>query len=172
MDNSIPSEVLAVLREFRTCEYTTISKRGMPVTWPVSARYLANQGYFLITTSIGFPQKIYHIRRNPHVSLLFSNPAASGLVNPPSVLVQGDATIGDTIMTSPDQAEGLREYWLEAIFKRQPSSAMVSGSPLMRLMMDWYYMRLLICIVPRAIYWWPASDFSQPAQKLEVLHVE
>lgn len=172
MKNNIPSELMLVLREFRTCEFTTISKRGTPVTWPVSARYLTDQGRFLLTTTIGYPQKAYNIRRNPRVSMLFSNPTGSGLVNPASVLVQGDAEVSDQIMTSVNEVEGLREYWLESIMKRQPAVEMIVGNPLMHGMMDWYYMRLRICVTPKILYWWPKSDFSQPSQKLEVQHVE
>jgi hypothetical protein len=170
--NSLPPEVQAVVREFRTCEFTTLSKSGTPVTWPVSARYQAGPERFILTTTIGFPNKIFNIRRNPRVSLLFSNPTGCGLTNPPSVLVQGDATAGDTVMTSINEVEGLREYWRESIFRRQPSSAMISSNPFSRWMMDWYYMRILITVVPRAWYWWPESDFSRPACKQEVAHVE
>jgi hypothetical protein len=169
--NSLPPEVQSVVREFRTCEFTTISKNGKPVTWPVSARYLPEQGRFLLTTSIGFPQKAYNIRRNPRVSLLFSNPTASGLTNPPAVLVQGDASAGDDVVTSVNAVDGLHEYWRESIFRRQPSSSQISANPLMRRMMDWYYMRIVIHVVPRAVYCWPAGDFSQPAQKIEAAYV-
>ena len=127
----LPPEVQSVLQEFRTCEFTTLSKGGKPVTWPVSARYLPDQGRFLLTTSIGLSQKIFHIRRNPRVSLLFSNPTASGLVHPASVLIQGDATAEDEIATSVNGRDGLREYWRDTIFRRQPASAMFSG-PLVR----------------------------------------
>ncbi len=144
----------------------------MPITWPVSARYLLDQGCFLLTASIGLAQKAINIRRNPRVSLLFSNPTASGLSNPPAVLVQGDAKAPDEIVTSVDAVPGLREYWLETIFRRQPASAMMSANPLMRKIMDWYYMRIIITISPRAIYWWANSDFTQPAQRIEAAYVE
>lgn len=172
MFNLLPPEAQATVREFRTCEFTTISKTGVPVTWPVSARYFAVPGHFLLTTSLGLPQKAYNIRRNPRVSLLFSNPTASGLANPPAVLVQGDATAADEVVTSVDAVEGLREYWLESIFRRQPATEMISANPLMRKMMDWYYMRIVITVTPRAIYWWPNGDFSQPARRIEAAHVE
>jgi hypothetical protein len=165
---SLPPEVQSVVREFRTCEFTTLSKSGTPVTWPVSARYLPEQEHFLLTTSIGLPQKAYNIRRSPRVSLLFSNPTACGLEHPAAVLVQGDATVGDKVVVSPGAEPGLREYWRETIFRRQPSSAMISSNALMRKLMDWYYMRLVIHVAPRAWYWWPEGDFSQPACKIEL----
>lgn len=167
----LPPEARAVVQEFRTCEFTTLTKDGTPSTWPVSARYLADQQRFLLTTSIGLPNKVFHIRRNPKVALLFSNPTGSGLSRPPAVLVQGDAVVGDQVVTSFTEVDGLRDYWLENIVGRQPASAMFS-SGLMRGMMDWYYMRLIIYIRPRAVYWWPNGDFSQPACKVEAAHVE
>jgi hypothetical protein len=170
--DSLPPEAQAVLREFRTCEFTTLTKDGTPSTWPVSARYLPDEKRFLLTTSIGYPQKAFNIRRNPRVSLLFSNPTASGLTNPPSVLIQGDATAEDKVVTSMNTVNGLRQYWRETIFQRQPATAVISSNPLMRHMMDWYYMRLIIYVVPRAVYWWPAGDFSQPARRTEANHVE
>ena len=172
MFNSLPPEVRDVIREFRTCEFTTLTKRGTPVTWPVSTRYLPEQGRFLLTTSIGFPQKAFHIRRNPRVSLLFSNPTASGLTKPPSVLIQGDATAADTIVTSVNAVDGLREYWRDNIYRRQPASSMISANPIMRKIMDWYYMRIIIYVTPRAMYWWPGGGTTQPALRIEADHVE
>ncbi len=58
---------LAIVRGYRTCEFTTVSRDGMPQTWPVSA-LLLNDARILVSTSIGFPQKAFNIRRNPKVS--------------------------------------------------------------------------------------------------------
>ena len=93
----IPPEIEEVFREFRTCEYTTISRKGTPVTWPVVLLREKGTGRFSITTSIGFPQKAFNVRRNPKVSLLFSDATGSGLENPPTILVQGDAEAPDEI---------------------------------------------------------------------------
>lgn len=172
MFHALPQDVQSTIRAFRACEFTTISKSGSPVTWPVSAYYAADQNVFLLTTSIGLPQKAYHIRRNPKVSLLFSDPFVSGLTRPPAVLVQGDAAAPDEIYTSPNASAGLRAYWLESIFSRQPASDIISHNPLMRRLMDWYYMRIVIMITPRSFTWWPNCDFSQPAQRIEATHVE
>lgn len=168
----LPNEVLSTLLEFRTCEFTTLSKGGAPVTWPVSARYLENQGIFILTTSLGFTQKAYNIRRNPRVSLLFSNPTASGLTSPAAVLVQGDAVASDAIYTSPNATPELSEYWSQSIFSRQFASSMISTNPLMLTMMDWYFMRIAIQITPRTISWWPGGNFEQPALQIEASDVE
>jgi Pyridoxamine 5'-phosphate oxidase len=91
----VPLEVEAVFHEFRTCELSTVAKNGTPLTWPTTALYEPEHDRFLITTSIGLPQKAFNIRRNPRVALLFSNPTGSGLSHPPAVLVQGDARVSE-----------------------------------------------------------------------------
>ncbi len=166
---SLPEEVEAVLREFRVCELTTLARDGTPVTWPTAARYQIERGRFFITTSIGFPQKAFNIRRNPRVSLLFSDPTGSGLSVPPAVLVQGDAVVSNDIVAGPAGAE---DYWRDTIFRRQPATAVLSSNPLMRWFSDWYYMRLHIQVTPRRFVWWPHADFGQPAQSVEVQNVD
>ena len=86
----LPSEVEDVFEEFRTCELSTLARDGTPITWPTLPFWRSGEKRFMITTSIALSQKAFNVRRNPHVSLLFSNPTASGLDNPPAVLVQGD----------------------------------------------------------------------------------
>lgn len=168
MFKTLPPEVEAVIREFRVCEFSTMAKDGTPLTWPLAALYQPEQNRFLLTTSIGLPQKAFNIRRNRRVSLLFSDPTGSGLKNPPAVLVQGDAVAPDEIVTAVD---GIEDYWRESIFSRQPASEMISGNGLMRKLMDWYYMRILISVTPTALFWWPQGDFTQSAQQVEVAHV-
>jgi general stress protein 26 len=165
---TLPPEVAAVLREFRVCEFTTFAKDGTPTTWPTSARYEPEAMRFLITTSIGLPQKAFNIRRNPCVALLFSDTTGSGLTSPPAVLVQGEAIVPDKVVSSP---KGLEDYWRDTIFRRQPATEALSRNPVMRRLMDWYYMRLLIWVTPRRILWWPERDFTRPAQEVEVPNV-
>ena len=113
-------------------------------------------------------QKVYNIRRNPRVALLFSNATGSGLADPPAVLVQGDARAPDEIITNftGELAEAGR-----VAFKRQPAAELYSSNPLMRYLFDWYYMRLVITITPRRILWWEHADFGQTPHTVEVSHV-
>lgn len=163
MTIDLPEDVLAVLREFRTAEFTTLGRDGAPSTWPLAARWDAADGRFLITTSIGYPQKAFNVRRNPRVGLLFSDPTGSGLQTAPAVLVQGDALCEDRVITSVNEA---RDYWRDSIFRRQPLSRFYGRLPLTRWLMDWYYMRLFIYVRPRRILWWPAGDFSRAPEQL------
>ncbi len=160
----LPSEIEAVFREFRTCEFSTLARDGTPITWPTLPFWQPERGQFLITTSIGLAQKAINARRNPRVSLLFSDPTASGLIDPPAVLVQGDAVAPDEVVTSLD---GFEET-LREVFRRQPSAKTYSSNPLLRYLFDWYYMRLLIYVTPRRICCWPKGDFTTAPVEIAV----
>jgi hypothetical protein len=163
----VPTKVQAVFREFRTCEFSTLAKDGTPITWPTAPFWLES-GCFLITSPIGISQKVLHVRRNPKVSLLFSDPTGSALDGPPAVLVQGDAQAPDEIVTT---TVGFEEQF-RTIFRRQPASALYCSNPLSRYLFDWYYMRLLIYVTPRRIVWWEHADFAYMPQEREVVYVE
>ena len=163
---SIPADAEAILRRYRTCEFTTFGKDGAPSTWPLCARWLPD-GRFLLTTSIGLPQKAFNIRRNPQVSLSFSEPTGSGVSKPGAVLVQGRAVCEDRIVTDMSSIPELTLYFRETIFARQTSGKMMS-SWLGRRWMDWYYMRLLIYVTPERMFYWPTRDFAAEPQKLEL----
>jgi pyridoxamine 5'-phosphate oxidase-like protein len=159
---ALPTEVEAVFRNFRTCEFSTLAKDGTPLTWPTLPFWDAEQRRFIVTTSIGFPQKVFNLRRDGRVSLLFSEPRASGLERPPVVLVQGEATAPDEIITTMSGYEdGLRQT-----FERQPSGMIFSSNALIRYFADWYYMRLLIYVTPRQILWWPDGDMTAEPQRI------
>lgn len=166
LTQNAPPHVKAVFREFRTCEFSTFSKNGTPITWP-TAPFLLPSGEFMITSPIGIAQKILHVRQNPRVSLLFSDPTGSNLSDPPAVLVQGDAMAPDEIITT---TVGYEEQFL-TIFRRQPASALYSSNALTRYLFDWYYMRLLVYVTPCQIRWWEHGDFSSTSQELEVNYV-
>jgi hypothetical protein len=166
---AVPDPVLAILRDYRTCELTTLSKGGAPITWPVCARLLED-GRFLLTTSIGMPQKAFNIRRNPKVSLLFSEPTGSGVEQPGVVLVQGDATAEDRIVTDMSERPELEAYFVENIFSRQPAGKFMN-SWLGRRIFYPYYMRILIYVTPRRIRYWPTRELSDPPQEVEVPEV-
>ena len=163
-----PPDVEAVFHNFRTCEFATLARDGAPQTWPTIPFHQHDDGRFLVTTSIGLPQKAYNVRRDGRVSLLFSDPTASGLIQPPTVLVQGDAVCPETVTTTVDGFEDA----LGRMFKRQPESAIYGSNPLMRYLMDWYYMRLTIYVTPQRILYWPRGDMTQQAQAIQVSHVE
>ena len=102
----------------------------------------------MLTTSIGLPQKAFNIRRNPKVSLLFSDPTGSGIAEPGAVLIQGDATAEDRIVTDVSSDPEFAAL-AETLIRRQPAGAIWS-SPLGRRMWWSYYMRILIYVITTA----------------------
>ncbi len=153
----IPTEVASVFREFRTAEFTTIGRDGTPATWPITVVYRPDQCDFMSAISIGLSQKVNNVRRNPHVSLLFSEPRASGLVNPPAVLVQAQAHAEEKLTT----LDGIEDFW-DKVYRFQPAAKWMTWGPLMKRMMgSWYYVRIPLYIVPTKIVWWPDADFSK-----------
>lgn len=166
---NIPEEVEAVFRDFLSCELSTCAMDGTPVTWPIEPLYQPEKGRFLVTTSIGLAQKAFNIRRNPNISMLFSNSTGSGLSDPPAVLIQGNAQVSDEIKVA--FTGDLAEFGLVA-FRRQPAAELYSNNPLMRYLFDWYYMRLVISVTPRRILWWDHADFSLKPNEMEVNNVD
>lgn len=164
---SVPAEVEAVFREFRTCEFSTLARDGTPITWPMLPFWRPDTRVFMTTTSIGLPDKAFNIRRNPRVSVLFSDSTGSGLKTPPTVLVQGQAAAPDVIHTSI----GGYEKEVKLVYQRQPSGAVWSSNPFFRWYFDWYFMRLEITITPTRILWWDHGRMSTPAHVLEAVHV-
>jgi hypothetical protein len=146
----------SVLDAYRTCEFATLARDGTPLAWPTSPFRLPD-GKLLITTSIAFAQKALNVRRDGRVGMLFSDPTGSGLIDPARFFIRGSAVCSD-LTTSP---AGLEEYWL-MLFSRQPSSRSYT-LPGVRLLTDWYYMRLLITVTPQDVTERPPGTAARPA---------
>ena len=162
------AKVLDIMQNYFTCEFTTLSRDGTPTTWPVSPRLLAD-GRLLLCTSIGMPQKAYNIRREPKVSLLFSEPTGSAITEPGAVLIQGDATAEDRIVTDASSEPEFAAL-LQTVSARQPAGAFMSSWLGRRLFWS-YYMRILIYVTPRRALWWPTRDFASAPEELDLTQV-
>jgi hypothetical protein len=141
----IGPEIAHLLERYRTCELATVGRDGVPIAWPTIAR-LEPSGALLVSTSIAFPQKAINAARDPRVAALFSDPTASGLDDPPEVLVQGLTEVSE-IETDMVARAGL---W-RRILTLQPSGKSYSSLGLTRRLMDVYYMRLYLTITPGEI---------------------
>jgi len=128
---------------YRTCEFATIGKDGTPTAWPTSG-IACPDGSFLLTTSLGYPQKAYNVRRDARVALLFSDPTASGRPAPSQILVRGEATCPDQVHVAPEG--DLAAFWT-MIFARQPGAGRYLDWPA-NILADFYFMRLLIRVTP------------------------
>src|SRR5918999_5004730 len=112
------------------------SRRGQPVTWPVTPYHHRDEGCVDITTGLGYPKKANDARANPRVALLFSDPTGSGLDDPPMVLVQGMATVNDRDL------EANRERYERESLEKLPGTRDMHPPGFVRGMFSWYYTRL------------------------------
>jgi hypothetical protein len=112
------------------------------------------------------PQKAFNIRRNPKVSLLFSEPTGSGLSNSGAVLICGYAVAEDRVIadmtSSPDLAALVR-----TVIERQPSSKFMS-SFLGRRLFPSYYWRIAIYVTPVHAFYWRTRDFTVEPESLDL----
>src|SRR5262245_49032823 len=159
------ARAMAIIENYRTCEFTTVFRDGTPQTWPVSALLLGD-GRFLLCTSIGFPQKAFNIRRNPKVSLLFSDPTGSGVADPGAVLICGDALADDNVIADMTAVPELADL-ARTVMERQPSSTFMS-SFIGRRLIPSYYWRLAIYASPVSAYFWPTRDFAATPERLDM----
>jgi hypothetical protein len=157
----LPDTVCKVFDRFITTEYTTIDRRGRPITWPVTPYHHREEGCIDVTTGLGYPKKAYDAGANPKVSLLFSEPEGSGLEKPPMVLVQGTARMDDG-----DLVANRERYWNESV-EKLPATKSMHPPKLLRGLFDWYYMRLYVHVRPERVYMWPNGDVTTEPELLD-----
>jgi hypothetical protein len=151
---SLPAEVQAVFDRFITTELTTISRRGQPITWPVTPYYTPAAPCIDVTTGLGYPRKANDAQANPLVALLFSDPTGSGLSDPPMVLVQGCAEVDDLDL------EANRERYATESLEKLPDMASLHPPDRVKRMFAWYFTRIYIHIRPERVYVWPHGDIA------------
>ena len=128
------------------------------MTWPVLPSFEPVTGRIAVVTSIGLPQKALNLRRDPRVSLLYSDGTGSGIADAATVQISGTATVGDGIvMRLKDISDPLisAAFYEDAIdlLRRQPAVGIYTRNRLARYLMDWYFMRLLIIVQPETVRW-------------------
>ena len=164
---ALPPDVAVVLRDFYTCEYTTVNRQGQAISWPSVPYFHEPDGQIIAAVSIAFPVKAYNARRHPQVSLLYSDPTGSGLTDPPAVLVQGEATVAE-VLDYPPRIIGL----FKAVLHRQPDSARFGTNRIVRRLFVWYlFQRIALIVTPKRILVWPHGDFSRLPEEVAVQYV-
>lgn len=165
MTSSLPQQVREVFERFITTEYTTVDSRQQPITWPVTPYYHSGDPTIDVTTGLGYPKKAEDARRNPHVSLLFSDPTGSGIESGIRLLVQGTAEVDDR-----DLVANRERYWAES-WEKLPGTRDMHPPRLLRGLFNWYYTRIYVKVRPERVFVWPDGD---PTQAPEILgsHME
>lgn len=160
MTASLPEDVQRTMSRFITTEYTTVDRRGQPITWPVTPYYEPGAPCIDVTTGLGYPKKANDARANPKVSLLFSDPTGSGMETAPQVLVQGIADVDDR-----DLEANRARYERESLAKL-PSVKETLPPPFIRGLFDWYFTRIYVHVRPERVYVWPDGDATREPELL------
>lgn len=155
MTGSLPQEVQRTFERFVTTEYTAVAPGGQPITWPVTPYYGTGDPHIDITTGVGYPKKANDARRDPRVSLLFSDATGSRLEQPPAVLVQGTAEVDDQ-----DLRRNRDRYFSESQEKLPAVKDMLPPKAIQGLF-DWYFTRIYVHVRPERVYVWREGDFSR-----------
>ena len=165
MTATLPPEVQAVFARFITTEFTTVDRRGQPITWPLTPYYRPGGPCIDVTTGLGYPKKADDARANWRVSLLFSDPTGSGIAEAPQVLVQGTADVDDRDL------DANRERYRRELAEKLP----VAGGDLPPKAFDrwlsWYLTRVYVHVRPERIYAWKDGDVTAEPQLFDA-HIE
>lgn len=155
MTATLPAEVQQVFNRFVTTEYTTIDRRGQPISWPVNPYYRPGDPCIDVTTGLGYPKKADDAVANPKVALLFSDPTGSGIESAPQVLVQGTADVDDR-----DLDANRERYTRESVEKLPGTKAMLPPERI-RGLFNWYFTRIYVHVRPERVYVWPDGDITK-----------
>lgn len=154
---ALPEELVPLLGEKTlTCEFASIKGDGTPINAPL-VPYLGENGRTVdLATGLAYPLKADRARKNPKVSLLYAEPLAALIEDPPVILIQGQATIYDADLQA-NFDRFMRLNRASETFAKTPSFLIrwLSG----------YLARIWISVTPLKVLWWPQGDLSRPPEK-------
>ena len=153
-----PEELLPLFERAITVEYASLTRAGTPVTYPVTP-YVGEDGRTLdVSTGLTYPAKAERARRNPKVTLLYSDPLGSGLDGAPVALVHGLATVRDAdLQANTDRYVRLAMAKLPDTYEGQPK--------FMLRTLAWYFARIWVQVTPTRILWWPEGRLDEPPRE-------
>jgi hypothetical protein len=154
MTGTLPGLAQDVFERFITTEYTTVDARQQPITWPVTPYYQRGGPTIDVTTGLGYPKKADDARRNPRVSLLFSDPNGSGLETAAQILVQGTARVDE------DDLEANRERYARESVIKLPATKKMHPPEFVQRRLQWYYARIYVEVRPERVLIWPDGNFA------------
>ncbi|MCE5288987.1 MAG: hypothetical protein LLG14_07045 [Nocardiaceae bacterium] len=150
----VPAELMPVFDGAITVDYTSVTGSGNPITVPLTPYLDVDARTLDVSTGLTYAAKAERARRNPKVSLLYSDPLGSSAVNPPVVLVQGYATVCDRdLQSNTDRYVRESMAKLPAGYKGQPRFVLRT--------LDWYFARIWIKVTPTRVTWWPSRALDE-----------
>ncbi len=165
----IPGWIEEVFEKYLTAEFTYLDGK-IPRTIAVLPYYDSKKKSIVITTSPAFYKKVACVKKNPRVSVLFSNPKYSGADEKAVVLVQGIAKVSENIEENLNYLMNLminqKECWKKTVLAKMAEEL---TSPIAKKLMDWYVYRILIEVKPRKLLLWRDGNIENDPEELEVV---
>ncbi len=146
-------EIVDTATRFLATEYASLTTAGAPITWPVTP-YRGERSTIDVSTGLTYPLKAERARRDRRVALSFTLPTGSGLQSPPTIAVQGHATVRDRDLVATSSR------YLRASAERFPDLYAQIPTWLMRRL-DWYWTRAWIEVTPTRVLWWDRGDLTE-----------
>ena len=166
MTSSLPQEVQQVFERFITTEFTTIDRRGQPISWPLTPYYRAGRPVHRRDHRARLPQE--GERRG-------GQPQGGAAVLRSDRLRHGGrrrrcscrARPTSTTATSRRTASATRASRRRSCRRRR---SMLPPEPLQRLF-SFYFTRLYVHVRPERVYVWPGGDVTREPELFDT-HME
>jgi general stress protein 26 len=157
----LPDWMYHAIEESLTCQFTSVTQRGIPVALPVILNHFDPDTGTLIVSSPSTMKRVANVRRHPEVAMLFS-PVGAGKGEPSHVLlVLGRAEVDDT-----DPDNGWRRYFAGWARRHPPSRENLSR---MSQTMPGYVKRAIIRVRPIRFLGWQEGDMQHAPEVVEVI---
>lgn len=164
----IPEWIEDIFERYLTAEFTYMDGET-PRTIAILPYYDSKRKSIVITTSPAFYRKVRCVKKNPMVSILFSNSKHSGIEGNAIVLVLGLAKVDEDIEKNMAYIMNLminqKDSWKKTVVAKMVEELM---SPLAKRLMDWYVYRIVIEVEPQKILFWRDGNLDKPPEVLEV----
>lgn len=156
-ENPISPSHPEILRSYRVAEFTTLTRDGSPVCWPMFPD--VEGGRLIFNTGYAYPTKARNAQRNPRVAALFSDPTASGRTDEdPYVLVQGLADVFD------QDLQRNTDRYVDQLMRKGPMMfRVVLRIPWLRQLLVGYLARIWIEVIPHQEHVWARTSPPPPA---------
>jgi general stress protein 26 len=156
----LPDWMYHAIEESYTCQFTSVTERGIPVALPVILNHFDPDTGTLIVSSPSTMKRVGNVRQHPEVAMLFS-PVGSGKGEPPHVLlVQGRAEVDVS-----DPEHGWRRYFAGWARRNPPSRENLAK---MSQVMPGYVRRAIIRVRPTRFLGWQEGEMQLAPDIVEV----